>query len=49
MPSIQYECQGCGQLTRFSGVERDEVTMECPVCEKRTVWAVAFEGDGVSF
>lgn len=45
-----YECVECGQLGTFVDVEAHRFTRECPVCEGRTAWELAFAGDeGVSF
>ncbi|WP_254536034.1 hypothetical protein [Halomarina litorea] len=46
---MYYECADCGQMTTFADVERSSVVRPCPVCEERTRWTTAFEGEGVSF
>jgi hypothetical protein len=30
-------------------MERSSFEMDCPACDERTLWTVAFEGEGVSF
>jgi transcription elongation factor Elf1 len=44
-----YECDGCGQLATFVDTQRSQFARECPVCEERTQWAVAFSEEGVSY
>ena len=45
---MQYECTGCGQLTRVGHAD-GTVRRECPVCGGTTRWEPAFEGEGASF
>jgi NAD-dependent SIR2 family protein deacetylase len=45
----QYECTECGALGRFTRVDGSAFIAECPACEEQTRWAVAFEGEGVTF
>jgi Zn finger protein HypA/HybF involved in hydrogenase expression len=45
---MQYECTECSQMGRFF-TESEQFTAPCPVCDQRTVWAPAFEGEGISF
>lgn len=45
----QFECTECGQLGRFTVMDRSSFQMDCPACDKQTLWTVAFEGEGVTF
>lgn len=45
----QFECEECGQLTRFPPRDSPSFRMACPACGEETTWTRAFEGEGVSF
>jgi predicted RNA-binding Zn-ribbon protein involved in translation (DUF1610 family) len=45
----QFECTECGQLGRFTVMDRSSFEMDCPACDERTLWTIAFEGEGVTF
>lgn len=46
-----FECETCGQLADLVGIKRRQTLEQCPVCEERTRWVIAFadEERGVSF
>lgn len=46
-----FECDGCGNFADFARFDVRQLHAECPVCDERTRWTIAFDDPdaGVTF